>query len=164
MQFARVRVVGEIGETKEPPPKSAVLAAQLFVVYSILSRFLQGNLHYFCRGKANFIVWGAGSYSFKTGCWLGTILILFEHMPYVITYILGYPTGYSQHNTPNKCGVLSVEIKTVSEDILPDPSPLTFRPHQHADDPRQNDAAWRDFAGPSQGADGRCSTQGAAEY
>ena len=99
---------------RAPPPKSAVLAAQLFVVYSILSRFLQGqgNLHYFCRGKANFIVWGAGSYSFKTGCWLGTILILFEHMPYVITYILGYPTGYSQHITPNKCGVLSVDIKT----------------------------------------------------
>ena len=35
-------------------------------------------------------------------------------------------------------------------------SRLTFRPH-HADDPRQNDAAWVDFAGPSQGADGRCS-------
>ena len=43
---------------------------------------------------------------------------------------------------------------TVSEDILPDS--LTFRPH-HADDPRQNDAALVDFAGPSQGADGRCS-------
>jgi len=40
--------------------------------------------------------------------------------------------------------------------FCPIPSPLTFRPH-HADDPRQNDAAWVDFAGPSQGADGRCS-------
>jgi len=79
------------------------------------------------------------------------------------TLILGYLTGYSQHNTPNKCGVLSVDIKTVSVDMLPDPSRITFRPH-HADDLRQNDAAWVGFAGPSQGADGRCSTQGAAEY
>ena len=30
-------------------------------------------------------------------------------------------------------------------DILPDPSKITSRPH-HADDPRQNDAAWVDFA------------------
>ena len=51
---------------------------------------------------------------------------------------------------------------TVSEDILPDPSRLTFRPH-HADDPRQNDAAWVDFAGPTHGADGRCSTPGAED-
>ena len=50
--------------------------------------------------------------------------------------------------------MVSVDIKTVSEDILPDPSRLTFRPH-HADDPRQNDAAWEVFAGPSQGADGK---------
>ena len=47
--------------------------------------------------------------------------------------------------------------------FCPIPSRLTFRPH-HADDPRQNDAAWVDFAGPSQAANGRCSTQGAAEY
>ena len=64
-----------------------------------------------------------------------------------------------------QCGVC---LTTVSVVILPDPSRLTFRPH-HADDPRQNDAAWEVFAGPSQGADGRCSTQhagpqGAAEY
>ena len=42
--------------------------------------------------------------------------------------------------------------------ILADPLPL-FRPH-HADEPRQNDAAWVDFAGPRQDAEGRCSTQG----
>jgi len=54
----------------------------------------------------------------------------------------------------NAKGVASVRV--VSEDILPDSLPLTFRPH-HADDPRQNDAAWVDFAGPRQGADGRCS-------
>ena len=54
-----------------------------------------------------------------------------------------------------------VSVRVVSVVILPD-SPLAFRPH-HADDPRQNDAAWVDFAGPSQGADGRCSTQGAEE-
>ena len=80
--------------------------------------------------------------------------------------ILGYPlyTGHSQHNTPNKCGVLSVDNKTVSVDILPDSLPPTFWP-RHADDPRQNDAAWvLDFARPSRGADGRCSTQGAVEY
>ena len=41
--------------------------------------------------------------------------------------------------------------------------PPLFRPH-HADDPRQNDAAWAvDFAGPRQGADGRCSTPGAED-
>ena len=56
----------------------------------------------------------------------------------------------------------------LSEDILPDSLPLTFRPH-HADDPRQHDAAWVDFAGPRQGAEqqtdaARGSTQGAAEY
>jgi len=33
--------------------------------------------------------------------------------------------------------VVSVHIKTVSVDILPDPSKITSRPH-HADDPRQN--------------------------
>ena len=52
-----------------------------------------------------------------------------------------------------RCGVC---LSTVSEDSLPDSFPLTCRPH-HADDPRQNDAAWVDFAGLSQGADGRCS-------
>ena len=56
-------------------------------------------------------------------------------------------------------GVVSVRV--VSVDILPD-SPLAFRPH-HADDLRQNDAAWVDFAGPTHGADGRCSTQGAED-
>jgi hypothetical protein len=50
----------------------------------------------------------------------------------------------------------------LSEDILPDSLPLTFRPH-HADDPRQRDAAWVDFAGPRQDAEGRCSTQGSEE-
>ena len=54
----------------------------------------------------------------------------------------------------NAKGVVSV--RTVSVVILPDSLPLTFRPH-HADDPRQNDAAWVDFAGPRQGAYGRCS-------
>ena len=90
----------------------------------------------------------------------------------VLKNILGYlRPGYSQHNTPkngNAKSVVSVDIKTVFVVILPDPSRHTFRPH-HADDPRQNDAAWEVFAGPSQGADGRCSTQhagpqGAAEY
>ena len=41
--------------------------------------------------------------------------------------------------------VVSVHIKTVSVDILPDPSKITSRPH-HADDPRQNDAAWEGVA------------------
>jgi len=52
-------------------------------------------------------------------------------------------------------------LSTVSEDILPDSLPLTFRPH-HADDPRQR-AATVDFAGPRQDAEGRCSTQGSEE-
>ena len=43
----------------------------------------------------------------------------------------------------------------MSEDICPIPSRITFWPH-HANDPRQNDAAGEDIAGPSQGADGRC--------
>ena len=84
----------------------------------------------------------------------------------VLKNILGYlRPGYSQHNTPkngNAKSVVSVDIKTVFVVILPDPSRHTFRPH-HADDPRQNDAAWEVFAGPSQGADGRCSTPGAEE-
>ena len=45
--------------------------------------------------------------------------------------------------------------------LCPSPSRIAFRPH--ANDPRQNDAAGEDFAGPSQGADGRCSTQGAED-
>ena len=45
---------------------------------------------------------------------------------------------------------------------MPDSLPLTFRPY-HADDPRQHDAAWVDFAGPTHGADGRCSTQGSED-
>ena len=54
-----------------------------------------------------------------------------------------------------------VSVCPVSEDILPDSLPL-FRP-LHADDPRQNDAAWVDFAGSRQGADGRYSTPGAED-
>jgi len=46
--------------------------------------------------------------------------------------------------------------------LCPIPSRITFRPH-HANDPRQNDAAGEDIAGPSQGAVGRCSTQGAED-
>ena len=52
----------------------------------------------------------------------------------------------------------------VPEDILPDSLPLTFRPH-HADDPRQNDAAWVDFAQAKEQTNAaRGLTQGAAEY
>ena len=60
--------------------------------------------------------------------------------------------------------VVSFHIKTVSEDILPDSLPPTFRPH-HADDPRQNDAAWVDFAQAKEQTNAaRGLTQGAAEY
>ena len=68
------------------------------------------------------------------------------------------PAQHPQWAMVTQCGVC---LSTVSVDILPD-SPLAFRPH-HADDPRQNDAVWVDFAGPREGADGRCSTQGSEE-
>jgi len=55
----------------------------------------------------------------------------------------------------NAKGVVSV-WRRCPWSFCPIPSRLTFRPH-HADDPRQIDAAWVDFAGPRQGADGRCS-------
>ena len=79
-------------------------------------------------------------------------------------FILGYPTGYSQPNTPNKWKRKKVRrLSTSHGEPLPE-SCITFRRHD-ADDLRQNDAAGEDIAGPSQGASaGRCSTQGAADY
>ena len=81
--------------------------------------------------------------------------------------ILGYPTGYTTASTTppingKRCGVCPSTSKRCPWSFCPILSRLTFRPH-HADDPRQNDAAWVDFAGPRQGADGRCSTPGAED-
>ena len=80
----------------------------------------------------------------------------------VLSIFWGTLQGTASTTPPINGNSSVVSVRVVSEDILPDSLTLTFRPH-HADDPRQNDAAWVDFAGPRQGADGRCSTQGAEE-
>ena len=79
--------------------------------------------------------------------------------------ILGYPTGYSQHNTPKNGNVKSAVSVHITRGTF-----ARF-PHHHANDPRQNDAAVADdwcWGAESDGeafaGDGRCSTQGAAGY